>query len=177
MDNVIYSIKELKVRKRENPKHQRWPILLENAAGEGSKFGSTMQDLKYLFDNLQDEGVGFCLDTAHCFAAGMFDLESKESIVEMFEVIEEDLGKDRLQLVHLNDSKIPFGGCNDRHECLGEGYIWKDSIDSCRILLQECRTRGIDVVLETPDVVRDYQLGCKLLRDEESCSSSSAETS
>jgi deoxyribonuclease-4 len=191
LDNVISSLKVLGIKERLDDersssgdgscgsdgvvgsvtvlKRQRWPLLLENAAGEGAKMGSDLADLSYLFGELEGEGVGFVLDTAHAFGAGLFDFESKESILEMFELIDENVGVGKLQLIHLNDSKIPFGGCNDRHENLGKGCIWEDSLESCGFLLRECKRRGVDVLLETPweGIMEDYEKGCEMLREED----------
>lgn len=163
LDNVVQTVKKLGVKGRTGSNEQRWPVLLENAAGEGAKFGSSLNDLEYLFRELKNDGVGLCLDTAHAFGAGVFDFQSEESILEMFELVYETVGRERFQLLHLNDSKIVFGGCNDRHESLGKGYIWEESLEPCKFLLKECRKRGIDVVLETPDVLENYAVGCGLL--------------
>jgi deoxyribonuclease-4 len=163
LENVFTTLQALPLTKRETG--QRWPLLLENAAGEGRKLGSTLAELEFLGRGLAEKDIaaGFCIDTAHAFGAGIFDFGSVEAIDEMFEQLDEVLGKDRFQLLHLNDSKIKFGGCADRHENLGQGYIWQADLEPCAYLLRECKSRGIDVVLETPAAghMKDYQWGCK----------------
>ena len=160
LGNVLATLAQLPLQPRAEG--QRYPLLLENAAGEGRKFGSTLADLSYLFARC-GEGVGLCLDTAHAFGAGLFDFSSVEAIDEMFAMVDEAVGKDRLALVHLNDSKVPFGARVDHHENLGYGHIWKDDLEPCRYLIRECRRRGVDVVLETPAEhgAEDYALGCR----------------
>lgn len=163
LDAVVETVKRLAVKERQPGEGQRWPLLLENAAGEGARFGSSLNDLEYLFRELQTEGVGFCLDTAHAYGAGVFDFSDEEGITDMFNVLDDVVGVGRLQLIHLNDSKIPFGGRNDRHECLGVGHIWRDRPEPLKFLLQEAKRQAIDVILETPDVERDYLFAEQLL--------------
>ena len=140
-------------------------MLLENAAGEGRKLGSTLADLEFLARGLEVKEIaaGFCFDTAHGFAAGLYDFSTAEAIDECLEQLEEVLGKGRLQLIHLNDSKIAFSGKADKHENLGKGYIWKNDLEPCAHLLRECKKKGIDVVLETPcaQQAEDYRWGCQ----------------
>ena len=56
-------------------------------------------------------------------------------------------GRDRLRLVHANDSKDPRGSMRDRHERLGEGHI---GIGAIRELLAHPATEGVPFILETP---------------------------
>jgi len=156
LDNVIASVKALGVKDRATG--QRSPILLENAAGEGAKFGSSLDDLEYLFAGLKDCGVSFCLDTCHAYSAGIFDLSTEEVILDMFDVIDDTVGVGKLQLVHVNDSLTKFNGHSDRHENLGRGHIWGSDVAPLKFLIKECQRRGIDMVLETPDPITDYNL-------------------
>ena len=164
LDQIVTMIKRIgvQVRTRDNPlwqgtsRYQRYPLLLENAAGEGAKFGSTLSDLTYLFQELKEEGVGLCLDTAHAFGAGLFDFQTPDSIDRMFTTLDQHIGLERLQLIHINDSKVKFGGKADRHESLAKGYIWGEKQDGLFYLIQQCRKRGIDMILETPTPLEDY---------------------
>ena len=161
--NVLTTLKSLPLTERSSG--QRYPLLLENAAGEGRKLGSTLSDLEFLGRGIQEANlaVGFCLDTAHAFGAGLFDFSSSELIDDMFDMVDEAIGVGRLQLIHLNDSKIKFGGKADRHENIGYGHIWQGDKEPCVYLLRECKKRGIDVMLEPPTerIAMDYQWGCK----------------
>ena len=49
--------------------------------------------------------------------------------------------------VHLNDSANPLGSNKDRHALIGEGHI---GVEPFRALLKDKRSRGIPLVLETP---------------------------
>ena len=46
-----------------------------------------------------------------------------------------------------NDAYL--GSKKDRHELLGEGYIWKDSMEPLVYLLDRCQKWEIPMILET----------------------------
>jgi len=160
LQEVVKVVKGLGLKKRE--RGQPYPLLLENSAGAGETLGNNLEQLSYLMTELKEEGVGLCLDTAHAFASGWLDFKDKESVITALDTIEREMPQ-KLQLVHLNDNKVAFGKCADRHEALGKGHIWSHSLEGCQTLLQECQKRGIDVILETPDPLTDYELCCQLL--------------
>lgn len=87
----------------------------------------------------------------------MLDLQSRESIVKLFDNVEEFLPSG-VDLFHLNDSKTPFGSRVDRHQCLGQGFIWSQSDAGIKTLLNYSTEKRIDVILETPDPARDLKL-------------------
>jgi deoxyribonuclease-4 len=139
--------------------HPRMPrqLLLECAAGQGTELGRTWEELRHLYEALDVRGIGLCLDTQHLFAAGMCRFDSVESVVRLFDAAE-DVCPKSLRLIHLNDSKKPFGSRVDRHESLGKGYIWSESQESLRALVSRCREDQVDVVLETPTPVEDLKV-------------------
>lgn len=133
-------------------------LLLEVSAGCGSQLGCTWEEIEELSNNLNPEYVGLCLDTAHMFGAGMCQFNSKEAIDELFERI--DSLKMKVGLIHINDSKVPYQSCKDRHEILGRGYIWGDEETRPMLdyFLSIVFTRRIDVVSETPNTILDVNL-------------------
>jgi deoxyribonuclease-4 len=150
--DVIRSLRKVKVGPKRNNHRMRYPLLLENAAGEGTKLGSSIDDLRKLFEPFEaNEGLGLCFDTAHAFAAGLTDWQS----VDIFDQIDNAIGIDRLQLIHLNDSKIPFGGKSDRHQSIGKGYIWSEKKEGLDELVKYCTDKKIDMCLETPTTGED----------------------
>lgn len=127
-------------------------LLLENCAGEGTKLCRNFQEIKEIIDNLnsdKQEYVGVCVDTAHIWGQGDYDLRKISEVDRMFRDFEETLGIDRFTLLHLNDSEVPLGSKKDRHACLGTGYIWSESFDSLIHLLNTCKSHNIPMVLET----------------------------
>ena len=69
-----------------------------------------------------DPRVGICLDTCHLFAAG-YDLRTREGLDDAGRQLDGTCGRDRLVMLHLNDSKTPLGSNRDRHDNIGEGHI------------------------------------------------------
>lgn len=127
------------------------PLILENAAGQGTELGSNWEELSYV---LKDTEFGLCLDTQHAFAAGLCDFATSESVHSFLDTAQEIAP---VKLIHLNDSKVPFGKRVDRHESIGQGYIWRDEA-TLVTLLKRCNEEGISVVLETKDQRRDLKL-------------------
>lgn len=121
-------------------------ILLENTCGQGSTLGgsfSQLQDMLALLDGLP---VGCCLDTAHCFQAGM-DLSSPEGLQNMVGSLEQTVGLDRVHVVHTNDSRTPLGSRRDRHEHIGQGGI---GLEGFRRIVNHPALREKAFILETP---------------------------
>jgi deoxyribonuclease-4 len=112
------------------------PVYLENTAGGDHAMARRFDVLARLWDRVADLGLGFCLDTCHAHAAG-------EEVVTAAERILAITG--RIDLVHCNDSRDPFGSARDRHEHLGRGTIEPDA------LVAVVRTANAPVICETGD--------------------------
>src|SRR2546428_3586039 len=98
-------------------------ILLENMAGQANSMGSTFKDVREILGSVKrKERVGVCVDTCHCYAAGM-DLHTQKSVDATLGRFNDVIGFDKLKVVHLNDSKFGLGSGRDRHEHVGLGYI------------------------------------------------------
>ncbi|MEX2534283.1 MAG: deoxyribonuclease IV [Trueperaceae bacterium] len=122
-------------------------LLLENTAGQGSTLGWRFEQLAAVLGRVeQTERVGVCLDTCHAFAAG-YDLSSEAGYQQMIAAIESSVGLERIEALHLNDSKHPAGSKKDRHENIGEGKIGAEAFVR---LLADTSFSGKPMVLETP---------------------------
>lgn len=120
-------------------------ILLENTAGQGTELGQQIEELVAIHSALeQPDRVGICFDTCHAFAAGLFNPEAWDEFVQAFSQ-PEFLGL--VRVIHLNDSKVPFGGRKDRHELIGQGEIGPEALT--RFLMLEA-VADLPIVLETP---------------------------
>ncbi len=101
-------------------------LLLENTSGQRGEVGSDLAELGDLAaaveSALPGAGVGFCLDTAHAWAAG-YDLRSPSGQERVLAEVDRLLKLDRVCLVHLNDSLSELGGRRDRHAAVGLGLI------------------------------------------------------
>jgi deoxyribonuclease-4 len=98
-------------------------VLIENTAGAGGTMGTSFEDIAAIIDAVNgDPRVGVCLDTAHLFAAG-YDLRTPAALDAVLHEFDRVVGRDRLVMFHLNDSKVPFGSNRDRHENFGQGEL------------------------------------------------------
>lgn len=127
-------------------------LLLENCAGEGRKLCKDFKEIKIVLEGVNSKNrshVGVCVDTAHIWGVGDYDLSKCNEVDRMFKEFDETIGISKFWLLHLNDSEVELGAKKDRHACLGEGYIWGESFDSLIHLLNKCKEYSIPMVLET----------------------------
>jgi deoxyribonuclease-4 len=127
-------------------------LLLENCAGEGRKLCKDFSEIKRVLDGVNEynkKHIGVCVDTAHIWGQGDYNLSLRSGVDKMFEDFEREIGIERFSLLHLNDSEVSLGAKKDRHACLGSGHIWGEDFDSLIYLLERCRHHKIPIVLET----------------------------
>ena len=120
-------------------------VLVESDAGSGTKLGGDFDHLAAVRSRT-DQDVGFCLDTAHTFAAG-YDLSTPEAVDQTVGAFDDLVGLDNLACIHLNDSKHECGSHKDEHAHIGEGKI---GIDGMRALLNHESLWDRPFILETP---------------------------
>ena len=122
-------------------------VLLENTAGQGTEIGYTLRQLRRIVRGVSDGSrIGICLDTAHAFAAG-YDLSTKPGLETMLDEFQYYLGLEKLQLLHLNDSKAPLGSHADRHWHIGEGFIGRPGF---RRIVNHPVLQPLPGIMETP---------------------------
>ena len=122
-------------------------IILENTAGTKNNVGSKFNELKYIYDNVNDKSrIGFCFDTCHAFAAG-YDLSTSKSVIDTLKKFDQIIGLKYLKVVHLNDSKGELGNGLDRHQHIGRGFIGENGF---RELLKNSTIKQLPLILETP---------------------------
>jgi len=122
-------------------------ILLENMAGQRNSMGSSFQDIKEIMSGVKNKRhVGVCLDTCHCYAAGL-DLHTEKGVEQTLTRFNDTIGFENLKVVHINDSKGGLGSGLDRHEHIGMGYIGEKGF---RAFLRHTGIRDIPMILETP---------------------------
>jgi deoxyribonuclease-4 len=90
--------------------------------------------------------VGFCLDTAHLFAAG-YPIHTEKGLEQTVEAFDRIVGLGHLRLIHLNDSKVPFNSRVDRHWHIGQGRI---GLEAFRRIVNHPRLNTVPFILETP---------------------------
>lgn len=121
-------------------------LLLELSAGSGNIVGSRFEEIHKILTALQRHRLGVCLDTAHIFASG-YDLIGKKEIDATIKEFNDTIGLKYLQLIHCNDSLVPFGSKKDRHADLGDGKI---GVENLALLMNHPKLKDIDFILETP---------------------------
>lgn len=122
-------------------------IAIETMAGQKQSVGSRFEELKLILDGVeQSKRMGVCFDTCHVFAAG-FDLRSKPAVENTMGMFEDIVGKKRLKVIHLNDSKGPLGSGLDRHEYVGKGQIGEKGL---RAFLRYGDVAMLPIIMEVP---------------------------
>ncbi len=124
-------------------------LLVENTAGAGATLGKTPDEVGAILALIPDRHghrIGYGLDTCHLFAAGHDITVSPAAFAEVLDRFETAAGRPPA-FFHLNDSTGALGSNYDRHKLIGEGLI---GVEPFRWLLADHRTRGVPLILETP---------------------------
>jgi deoxyribonuclease-4 len=132
-------------------------LLLENSSGGGWGLGVSVLELAQIAEAIDGRGVprdrlGFCLDTAHAWGAGV-DLSDPLAIDTLLEEFQGRIGLDRLAVIHLNDSKSALGSRMDRHEHVGAGQIGETGMAH---ILSHPLLAHVAYILETPGMDEGY---------------------
>ncbi len=135
-------------------------LLLENTAGQGSELGLTIEELVEIREATdRKEQIGFCFDTCHGFAAGIW---SEESFEELVSKMERTGYLNDLVAIHFNDSKAEFRSRKDRHEKIGQGKIGSNALSR---FLHSPAFEELPIILETPvQNESEYQEEIRYLR-------------
>lgn len=144
-------------------------IALETMAGKGTEIGRSFDEIAKIIDGVtRNERLSVCFDTCHVHDAGYDIVGDVEGVLKEFDEI---VGKERISVLHINDSKNERGAGKDRHENLGFGHI---GFDTLHTLVHHPDFAAIPKILETPFVGADpkkkhapYQFEIAMLRDSE----------
>lgn len=138
---------------------QTTTVLLETMAGKGSEIGRSFEEIAEIISRVTlKEKMGVCLDTCHVYDAGYDIVNDLDGVLEEFDRV---IGLERLQAIHLNDSKNPFESHKDRHEKIGEGSLGLDGISR---IINHPKLRHLPFFLETPNDLEGYGKEIELLR-------------
>lgn len=122
-------------------------LCMEITSGSGTAIGATFEDLAELIDRIPQpyrSRVGVCVDTCHAYSAGYDLATAYDDVWQRFDDI---VGRSRLEVMHLNDSKTPFASKRDRHELIGEGSLGEIAF---RQIMNDERLAAVPKVIETP---------------------------
>lgn len=136
-------------------------LLLEPTAGQGQSLVRKLDDLTKYLDAMEwHPKVGICLDTCHVFAAG-HDIKKKGGMKETIDLLVSVVSKERIQLIHANDSMDVLGSLKDRHENLGKGEI---GIKPFEELIAHPAIANAPLILETPGEEPEHGSEVSILR-------------
>lgn len=120
-------------------------IALETMAGKGSEIGRSFEELAALFDKVRlNDKLRVCMDTCHLHDAGYDIVHDFDGVMDRFDHL---IGKDRIALFHINDSKNERGAGKDRHANIGDGFIGTDAL---RYIVHHPDFLHLPKILETP---------------------------
>ena len=134
-------------------------VLLETMAGKGTEVGRSFEELRMILDAVASPRLGVCLDTCHVWDGGYDLKDDLDGVLEEFDRI---IGLDKLQALHLNDSKNPCGSHKDRHACIGAGFLGAEAF---RRIVNHPALRGKPMILETPNELPGYGAEIAMLRE------------
>lgn len=120
-------------------------IALETMAGKGSEIGRSFEELASLFDKVRlNDKLRVCMDTCHLHDAGYDIIHDFDGVMDRFDRL---IGKDKIALFHINDSKNERGAGKDRHANIGNGFIGTDAL---RYIVHHPDFLHLPKILETP---------------------------
>jgi deoxyribonuclease-4 len=118
-------------------------LLIETSCGAGTELIYDIDKLIDFYNSFtykEKQYLGICFDTCHVFSAGYDITESYQKI--------QKYTKNAITVIHLNNSKNPFGSHKDRHDIIDNGHINKYEFET---LLSKI-TDNTTIILETPDL-------------------------
>ena len=124
-------------------------LLVENTAGAGTTMAKTSEEVGAILALVPKRlraRTGYGLDTCHLFASGYDIAMSEARLVSVLDEFEQAAGEPPA-FFHLNDSEGTLGSNKDRHALIGDGSIGADAFGW---LLKDRRSRGVPLILETP---------------------------
>lgn len=125
-------------------------IALETMAGKGTEVGRSFAELAEIIAGVHlNDKLSVCFDTCHTSDAGYNVKEDLSGVLTEFDQI---IGLERLQVVHLNDSKNPQGSHKDRHQNIGLGTIGFAALNEMAHLPELAK---VPKIMETPWVKTD----------------------
>lgn len=136
LDKVIENTKDLDVL-----------IALETMAGKGTECGRNFEEIAEIINGVKNNSrLSVCFDTCHTHDAGYKTKEDFDSVIEEFDRL---VGKERITVFHINDSKNELSASKDRHENVGFGYIGFDALNK---IVNHPDFMNVPKILETPYV-------------------------
>lgn len=124
----------------------RVTLLIENTCVQGNTLGGTFEQLQDMLAMLDGVPAAACIDTAHCYAAGM-DISCPDGLQKTVASLQQTIGLEHVKVIHTNDCRSALGSRHDRHEHIGKGGIGTEGF---RRIVNHPALRDKTFILETP---------------------------
>ncbi len=116
-------------------------------AGKGTECGRNFEEIAEIMNGVKNSSrLSVCFDTCHTHDAGYKVRDDFDSVIEEFDRI---VGKEKISVFHINDSKNDISASKDRHENIGFGFIGFDALNK---VVNHPDFMDIPKILETPYV-------------------------
>lgn len=129
--------------------------ILETSSGEGNLLGKTIPQMNEIYKMIPkkyQKRINFCIDTCHIFVSG-YPIHKPGGWFDYVNEFEKTIGKNKIKVIHLNDSKTKFNEKNDLHEDIGKGYLFDPkkggSLEALREILTWASSKNVPCILET----------------------------
>lgn len=120
-------------------------IVLETMAGKGTEIGRSFQELALIFDKVNyNDKLRVCFDTCHTHDAGYDIRNDFDGVLEEFDRY---IGREKIAVFHINDSKNEKGAGKDRHANIDAGFI---GFHALNYIVHHKDFETIPKILETP---------------------------
>ena len=121
-------------------------LCLENSAGAGGTIGRSVEELAVLVERLgRHPRLGICLDSCHLWVSG-YDVTDAAQLERLVAAVDDEIGLDRLRVLHVNDAAAPLGSNRDRHANVGEGLLG----EALGAFLAQPAFQALPALLEVP---------------------------
>lgn len=122
-------------------------LCMEISAGAGGNIGNTLEELGAMLEAMKGhKRMAVCIDTAHTLAAG-YEIRTEDGLDSFLSDFDRIIGRDRLVVMHLNDSKVDLGAHVDRHENIGDGFL---GLEAFRTIINHPKLAHVSGVMEVP---------------------------
>lgn len=129
-------------------------IILENMAGGGTRMCCEMVPWIEFWQNHVSEDlrprIKWCIDTAHLYATGEYDLSKPEEVLRFYEDFDEGIGWEHVMCIHFNGSKTALGSHRDNHADIGPIKSGKIATAGLLTLADIARESDKFMILEVP---------------------------
>lgn len=132
---------------------KKFKIIFETSAGQGGEMCYDLINFISFIKTFENydfyNSIGICIDTCHIFQAGynLNNIQVIDKIHELFKPL-----KNKISLIHLNDSYHELGKHIDKHQNIGEGHI---NTNCLKRFIKPYK--NIPMILETPNIFKSIK--------------------